>query len=70
MRRVIDKDLTDKQREALMARVKGMPLEEVARRMGSNRNALYKLIFDARQRLKDGLLAKGLTAEEILSAFE
>jgi hypothetical protein len=38
--------------------------------MGSNRNALYKLIFDARQRLKDGLLAKGLTAEEILSAFE
>jgi len=70
MRRVIDEDLTDKQREALMAKIQGMPLEEVARRMGSNRNALYKLIHDARQRLKDRLLSEGLTAEEIMSAFE
>jgi RNA polymerase sigma-70 factor (ECF subfamily) len=70
MRRVIDEDLTDKQREALVAKIQGMPLEEVARRMGSNRNALYKLIYDARQRLKDRLLAEGLTAEEILSTFE
>ena len=53
-----------------MAKIKGMPLEEVARRMGSNRYALYKLIHDARQRLKDHLLAEGLSAEEILSAFE
>lgn len=70
VRRVIDEDLTDKQREALVAKIQGMPLEEVARRMGSNRNALYKLIHDARQRLKDRLLAEGLTAEEIMSAFE
>jgi RNA polymerase sigma-70 factor (ECF subfamily) len=70
VRRVIDEDLTDKQREALVAKIQGMPLEEVARRMGSNRNALYKLLHDARQRLKDRLLAEGLAPEEILSAFE
>ena len=61
---------TDKQRQALVAKIQGMPLEEVARRMGSNRNALYKLIHDARQRLKERLLAEGLAAEEILAAFE
>jgi RNA polymerase sigma-70 factor (ECF subfamily) len=70
VRRVIDEDLTDKQRQALVAKIQGMPLEEVARRMGSNRNALYKLLYDARQALKHGLLAEGLTAEEILAAFE
>ena len=71
MRRVIDEELTDRQREALIAvRVNGMPLEEVARRMGSNRNALYKLLHDARQRLKQRLLAEGLSPDEILAAFE
>jgi RNA polymerase sigma-70 factor (ECF subfamily) len=70
VRRVIDEDLTDKQRQALVAKIQGMPLEEVARRMGSNRNALYKLLYDARQALRDGLVAEGLTAEEILAAFE
>jgi RNA polymerase sigma-70 factor (ECF subfamily) len=69
--RVINEELTEKQRQALVAiRIKGMPLEEVARRMGTNRNALYKLLHDARQRLKKQLLAEGLSAEEILSAFE
>jgi RNA polymerase sigma-70 factor (ECF subfamily) len=47
-----------------------MPLEEVARRMGTNRNALYKLLHDARQRLKRKMEAEGLSSEEILSAFE
>jgi RNA polymerase sigma-70 factor (ECF subfamily) len=70
MRRVIAEDLTDKQRQALVAtRVHDMPLEEVARRMGTNRNALYKLLHDARQRLRKELMAKGLPPEEVLSAF-
>ncbi len=71
MRRVIDEELTEKQRQALVAvRIHGVPLEEVARRMGTNRNALYKLLHDARQRLKRQLLAEGLSPEEILAAFE
>jgi RNA polymerase sigma-70 factor (ECF subfamily) len=71
MRRVINEELTDRQRDALVAvKVKGMPLEEVARRMDSNRNAMYKLLHDARQRLKEKLLAEGISPEEILAAFE
>lgn len=71
LRRLIAAGLTDKQRQALVAiRVHGMPLEEVARRMDTNRNALYKLLHDARQRLKKELLAEGLTVQEVLAAFE
>ncbi len=47
-----------------------MPLEIVAERMGTNRNALYKLIHDARKRLKHELLAEGLSIEDILGAFD
>lgn len=71
MRQVIAEELTDRQRQAFVAvRLHGMPMDEVARRMNTNRNALYKLLFDARQRLKQRMLARGLSAEDILSAFE
>ncbi len=67
---VIHDDLTDRQRDAMLAVMAGgMPLEEVARRMGTNRNALYKLIHDARKHLKQQLLEEGLSMDEILSAF-
>ncbi len=70
LQRLIATELTDKQRQALVAvRVQGMPLEEVARRMGMNRNALYKLLHDARQRLKREMEAEGLTPNDVLSAF-
>jgi len=68
---VISEELTDKQREVLVAtQIHGMPLEEVARRMGTNRNALYKLLHDARQRLKARLKEDGLSTEDVLAAFE
>ena len=70
LRRLIATELTDKQRQALIAiRIKGMPLEEVARRMGTNRNALYKLLHDARQRLKSKMEEEGLSAQDVLDAF-
>ncbi|HUW12513.1 MAG TPA: sigma factor-like helix-turn-helix DNA-binding protein [Anaerolineae bacterium] len=66
---VIAEELTGKQRQALVAiLVQGMPLEEVARRMGTNRNALYKLLHDARRRLKKRLLAQGLSTQDLLAA--
>jgi RNA polymerase sigma-70 factor (ECF subfamily) len=46
-----------------------MPIEEVARRMNSNRNALYKLLHDARQRLKARLEAQGVSVDEVLADF-
>ncbi|UCC76271.1 MAG: sigma-70 family RNA polymerase sigma factor, partial [Anaerolineales bacterium] len=70
LRRAIRDDLTDRQRRALVAvRVHGMPIEEVARGMGTNRNALYKLLHDARQRLQKALVARGLPPEQVLAAF-
>lgn len=71
VQKMIDEDLTDRQRTAMMAiMVGGMPLEEVAQRMNTNRNALYKLIHDARKRMKQSLLARGMTPQEVLAAFE
>lgn len=70
LRRVLAEELTDRQRQALVAVVlQGMPLAEVALRMGTNRNALYKLVHDARQRLKRRMAAAGMPAEEMLAAF-
>ncbi len=71
LQRLISEELTEKQREALIAtRIHGMPMEEVARRMDTNRNALYKLLHDARQRLKSRLEEEGLSPEDLLAAFE
>jgi len=69
--RVIEQNLTKRQRDAIMAVMAGgMPLEIVAEKMGTNRNALYKLIHDARKRLKRELLAEGLSVEDIFTAFD
>lgn len=71
IRRVIDEELTERQRRALiMLGVQGMPMEEAARELNTNRNALYKLLHDARLRLKQRLQTEGLDAQEVLAAFE
>ena len=63
-------ELTDRQRQAMLAvMVNGMPLEEVARRMGTNRNALYKLMHDARQRMQKRLSAQGLTVQDLMATL-
>jgi RNA polymerase sigma-70 factor (ECF subfamily) len=63
--------LTEKQRTALMAvALRGMPLEEVARRMGTERNTLYKLLHDARLKLKKQLEKEGLSPAEVMATFE
>lgn len=69
MQEVIDTQLTKKQRTALLAEMKGMPQEEIARQLGSNRNAVYKLTHDARKKLKQGLEATGYGADDIRAAF-
>ncbi|PKO04016.1 MAG: hypothetical protein CVU41_19240 [Chloroflexi bacterium HGW-Chloroflexi-3] len=71
LQQVMQQELTEKQRKALMAvAVQGMPLEEIARRMGTERNALYKLLHDARLKLKKYLEKHGLSPLEILAMFE
>lgn len=66
---LIQNELTEKQRTALLAELKGMPQDEIARHIGSNRNAVYKLTHDARQRLKQSLEAAGYRTADIHAAF-
>ncbi len=71
VQRIIAEELTAKQRQAMVAvAIQGMPFEEVARRMGTNRNALYKMMHDTRLRLKQRLAQEGLTPEDVLAVFE
>jgi len=63
--------LTPRQRAALEALfLEGIPLDVVSDRLGTNRNALYKLVFDARRKLRNHLAEQGLSPEYILSLFE
>ncbi len=66
----IAEELTDRQREAMVVVMfEGMALEEAARRMDTNRNALYKLLHDARKKLKKRIEAEGLSPQEVLEAI-
>ena len=62
---LIDTELTDKQRQALLAELKGMPQDEIVRHLGSNRNAVYKLTHDARKKIRSGLESLGFTAADL-----
>jgi RNA polymerase sigma-70 factor (ECF subfamily) len=71
VRRILDEELTPKQREALiLLGLQDMPMEEAAKKMKTNRNALYKLLHDARLRLKRRLAYEDLTPQDVLTAFE
>ncbi len=69
-RRFIDEELTERQRTALLTALGGMSLEAIADRMGTNRNALYKLLHDARKRLKRRMEAENLLPQDVLGAFD
>lgn len=67
---VIQHDLTDKQRDVLsLVVLNEVPLDEVVRHLGTNRNAVYKLLHDARRKLKRGLKAHGFEVGETLTLF-
>jgi RNA polymerase sigma-70 factor (ECF subfamily) len=68
---VISTELSERQRTALVAVYgQGQSMDEVAAALGISRNALYKLLHDARRRLKASLLARHLSEGDILAAFE
>jgi RNA polymerase sigma-70 factor (ECF subfamily) len=71
VRRIIEEELTDRQRQALiLLGVQDMPMEDAARKLKTNRNALYKLLHDARLRLKRRLSAEDISPNEVLTLFE
>jgi RNA polymerase sigma-70 factor, ECF subfamily len=52
--------LTPRQRQVLVATVlEGVPIDVLAERLGSNRNALYKMLHDARRRLREHVAEAG-----------
>jgi RNA polymerase sigma-70 factor, ECF subfamily len=68
---IIEEELTARQRYVLIASVfQGMPLDLVADRLGTNRDNVYKVLHDARKKLKTCLTKRGLTQEEILRIFQ
>jgi RNA polymerase sigma-70 factor, ECF subfamily len=67
----LSESLTERQRQALVAVVvRGVPLDIVAEQLNTNRNALYKLLHDARRKLKSTLEAQGLNLEYVLNLFQ
>ena len=69
LQKLIDTELTDKQRLATRAFLSNFATDEIADQMKMNRNAVYKLIHDARQKLKDGFVRAGLTSDDIFEAL-
>jgi RNA polymerase sigma-70 factor (ECF subfamily) len=67
---VIKNELTDRQRQVLVSlRVENMPVAKVAELLETNSNNIYKLLYDARSKLKSRLHDLGLEAAYILQLF-
>ncbi|QPC82666.1 sigma-70 family RNA polymerase sigma factor [Phototrophicus methaneseepsis] len=63
--------LTDRQYRALVAvALRGVPMDIVAEQLDTNRNALYKLIYDARRNLKNYMESQGLSTDYMLDLFQ
>jgi RNA polymerase sigma-70 factor (ECF subfamily) len=60
LRQAVDEELTARQREVFVAIVlQGVPLDALVAKTNSNRNAIYKTMFDARRKLRTVLAANG-----------
>ncbi|MFL6052099.1 MAG: sigma-70 family RNA polymerase sigma factor [Actinoallomurus sp.] len=58
--RVVDTALTEKQRTTLLATVlDGTSPAALGRQRSANRNAVYKVVFDARRKLRSALVLEG-----------
>ncbi len=69
LKELIDSELTERQWTAITAELGGMPLPQIAEKLGSNPNSLYKLLHDARKKLRRGLEASGFTSEDVREAW-
>lgn len=70
LRRLVRTGLTERQRAVIEGELAGVPQAVLAERLGTNRNALYKLGHDARMRLRRGLEAEGVSADEVRAALD
>jgi RNA polymerase sigma-70 factor (ECF subfamily) len=64
VRQAVDETLTEHQRRLFVAVVLNeVPLDALVDRLGTNRNAVYKAIFDARRKIRGFLVANGYLEE-------
>ena len=66
---LIASELTERQWTAVTAELRGMPLPQLAEKLGTNTNSIYKLLHDARKKLRSGLEAAGFTIDELREAW-
>jgi RNA polymerase sigma-70 factor (ECF subfamily) len=60
LRRAVEQELTERQRRVFVAIVlNAIPLDTLVVELDSNRNAIYKTLFDARRKLRANLVANG-----------
>jgi RNA polymerase sigma-70 factor (ECF subfamily) len=70
VRQVIENELTERQRAILTAVVfDDVPVDVVTQQFDMNRNAVYKMVHDARAKLKKRLEERGFDVDEILNLF-
>ena len=69
LRKAIAEKLSTKQRTAIVGELQGMPFDQIVELLGTNRNAAYKLVHDARRTLKAHLAAEGISSATICTAF-
>ena len=68
---LIETDLTERQRTALVDSViQGKSTNQIAKNLDMKPNAVYKLLHDARVKLKKSLAKDGYTPGDILQVFE
>jgi RNA polymerase sigma-70 factor, ECF subfamily len=65
IQRAIESELSPHQREVLVAiALNDVPIDVLAERLNTTRGALYKTVYDARQKLRAALAVRGLSADE------
>ena len=65
LHRAVDTELTQRQREVFVAIVlNGVPLDTLVMELGSSRGAIYKMMFDARRKLRAALAANGYVRQD------
>lgn len=69
--RILQEELTERQFAMMEAvALRGVPMEALAQKLGVERNALYKMMHDARLKLKRRLAREGLELADVMATFE
>ena len=70
LRRIVAESLTERQRTVLIAVIiQDAPVEDVARQLETTPNNIYKILHDARKKLKRRLLDEAITPEYVHDLF-